>query len=143
MTEKKDGLELEKKESNKNQIFIAVVRIRGGINTGLKAKETMDYLSLFNRNYCSVHKNSPSLQGMLKACKDYVTWGEISEEVLKDLISKRSEKNPKDETKTKKFFRLNSPLKGYGRKGMKLPFIKGGALGYRGEKINDLIKRML
>ena len=43
----------------------------------------------------------------------------------------------------KKFFRLSPPRKGFGRKGIKFAFTKGGALGYRGIKINDLIKRML
>ncbi|MCH8329067.1 MAG: 50S ribosomal protein L30, partial [Nanoarchaeota archaeon] len=43
----------------------------------------------------------------------------------------------------KKIFRLNSPKKGYGRKGVKISFTKGGALGYRGDKIKDLILRMI
>ena len=45
--------------------------------------------------------------------------------------------------KIRKNFRLNSPRKGYGRKGIKVSFNEGGALGYRGNKINDLIKRMI
>ena len=45
--------------------------------------------------------------------------------------------------KIKKIFRLNSPKKGYGRKGIKVSFNNGGALDYRGDKINDLIKRMI
>ena len=36
-----------------------------------------------------------------------------------------------------------SEKKGYGRKGIKTPFSKGGALGYRGDKINDMIQRMM
>ena len=43
----------------------------------------------------------------------------------------------------KPFFRLNPPVKGFDRKGIKVPFSLGGALGYRKEKINDLIKRMV
>ena len=45
--------------------------------------------------------------------------------------------------KIKKYFRLNPPRKGFGRKGIKHPYQSGGALGYRGEAINDLIKRMV
>ena len=43
----------------------------------------------------------------------------------------------------KKVFRLNPPRKGYGRKGIKVPYSNHGVLGYRGVKINDLIERMV
>jgi large subunit ribosomal protein L30 len=49
----------------------------------------------------------------------------------------------KDLPGLKTYFRLNPPRKGFERGGIKKPFTQGGALGYRGEKINDLIKRML
>jgi len=38
-------------------------------------------------------------------------------------------------------FRLNPPKKGY--KSIKKSYKEGGALGYRGEKINNLIQRMI
>jgi len=43
----------------------------------------------------------------------------------------------------KPVFRLKPPSKGYDRGGIKQPYTKGGALGYRSEKINDLLKRMI
>lgn len=43
----------------------------------------------------------------------------------------------------KLFFKLSPPRKGFERKGVKVPFSMGGVLGYRKEKINDLLKRML
>ncbi len=43
----------------------------------------------------------------------------------------------------KPVFRLKPPEKGFERGGIKKSFPVGGALGYRGEKINDLIERML
>ncbi len=49
----------------------------------------------------------------------------------------------KDIPGLKPFFRLNPPTKGYAPKGTKKPFSLGGALGYRKDKINDLIQRML
>ena len=45
--------------------------------------------------------------------------------------------------KDKKMINLHPPRGGFERKGIKIPFKVGGALGYRGEKISDLIKRML
>lgn len=43
----------------------------------------------------------------------------------------------------KNFFRLSPPRKGFEKKGIKKPFSLGGALGYRKEMINELVKRML
>jgi large subunit ribosomal protein L30 len=43
----------------------------------------------------------------------------------------------------KPVFRLSPPAKGYDRGGIKHPYTLGGALGYRGEKINELIERMI
>jgi large subunit ribosomal protein L30 len=39
--------------------------------------------------------------------------------------------------------RLHPPRGGYERKGIKISFNLGGALGYRGDKINKLISKML
>jgi len=49
----------------------------------------------------------------------------------------------KDVPGMKPFFRLKPPKGGFERGGIKKPFSLGGALGYRKEKINDLIKRMI
>ncbi|MBS3150985.1 50S ribosomal protein L30 [Candidatus Woesearchaeota archaeon] len=52
-------------------------------------------------------------------------------------------KNLKDIPGLKLFFRLSPPRKGLEAKGIKVPFSQGGVLGYRKEKINDLIMRMI
>ena len=49
----------------------------------------------------------------------------------------------KDIPGIKQFFRLKPPIKGFERGGIKKPFSLGGALGYRKNHINDLIKRMI
>ena len=43
----------------------------------------------------------------------------------------------------KPYFRLKPPEHGFERKGIKQPYSMGGALGYRKDKINELIRRML
>jgi len=43
----------------------------------------------------------------------------------------------------KPFFKLKPPVGGFERGGIKKPYSLGGVLGYRKEKINDLIRRML
>jgi large subunit ribosomal protein L30 len=130
--------------------------------TGIKTKieDTLNMLRLYKYNYCSVLPNNPIYAGMLKKAKDYITWGEIDDETFKILVDKRGEEfHGREEDskgkikyndfvvannkKIKKYFRLNPPRKGFERNGIKHSFQQGGALGYRGEKINDLIKRMV
>ena len=145
---------------SKNQSRIAAIRLRGRTQIKTKIEETIKMIRLYKNNYCVVFPNNPLYLGMLKKAKDYLTWGEIDDETFNALIDKRGEQFSGRETdsksrikyseyfvhnnkKYKKYFRLNSPRKGLGRKGLKHSFKDGGALGYRGASINGLIKRMI
>jgi len=155
--EQKNNDSLEEKKESKQ---LAAVRIRGITQIKSKIEDTLRMLRLYRKNYCCVLPSNPVYNGMLKNAKDYITWGELDDETFKLLIDKRGEEfngreidsNKKikynhffvvDNKKIKKYFRLNAPRKGFGRKGIKHPFSSGGALGYRGNKINELIKRMI
>ena len=139
---------------------IAIIRIRGITGVKHDIDDTLKKLRLYKSNCCVILPNTPAYLGMIRKVKDYVTWGEIDEKTYKDLIDKRSEEYKGDVSdrqgkiqykgfsdsngkKIKKLFRLNSPKKGYGRKGVKVSFKNGGALGPREDKINDLIQRMI
>ncbi len=139
---------------------LAAIRIRGLTMVNTKIQDTMKMLRLYKNNFCAVLPNTPIYTGMLKKAKDYITWGEIDDETFKMLVEKRGEQfrgmesDSKDKIKyndfvlidnkkIKRYFRLSPPRKGFGRKGIKHSFKVGGALGYRGDKINDLIKRMV
>lgn len=147
-------------ETKESKGDFAVIRIRGLTGVKTPIENTMKLLRLYRKNFCVIVPDNEKYLGMIKKAKDYVTWGEIDEETFELLVEKRGEEYKGRETdrkgkieyrkfvkigdkKIKKFFRLNMPRKGFGRKGIKVAFSKGGALGYRGEKINDLIKRML
>ena len=52
-------------------------------------------------------------------------------------------KELKDVPGLKLFFKLSPPVKGFERKGVKVPYSLGGVLGYRKEKINELLSRMV
>ncbi|MBD3249695.1 50S ribosomal protein L30 [Candidatus Woesearchaeota archaeon] len=140
--------------------MISIIRVRGKNKLSKEINKTLDMLRLYNNNYCVMISPTPVIKGMLQKVKDYVTWGEIDEKTMSELIEKRGEEFKGAESdkkgninykrfieikgkKLKPFFRLNPPKKGYGRKGIKVPFKLGGALGDRKEKINDLIRRML
>lgn len=147
---------MEKQKKNK----IAVILVRGLVGVKTPIKDTLKMLRLNNKNNCVVIDDSPINRGMLKKVKDYITWGEITQETFEELVEKRGEeykgveKDNKEKIKYnkffkhndknyKKYFRLNPPKKGFGRKGIKIPFKVGGALGDRKEKINEIIQRML
>jgi large subunit ribosomal protein L30 len=150
-----------------------VIRVRGQPDVNYNIEHTMGLLGLNKVNNCAVIPENPSTKGMLQVIKDYCTWGEINEETLAALIRARGKvvgDKPLDDTYLKEnsefatvdemakaiiennykmkdvvgvkpIFRLHPPIKGY--EGNKRSFQNGGALGYRGAKINDLVNRMI
>lgn len=121
----------EEKKSKK----IAAILIRGLVEVKQEVKDTLRMLNLQKKNACVILEDTPVNRGMLKKCENYITYGEVSEETIKEL----KEKRPTE----KKYFSLHPPIGGFERKGIKKPFNLKGALGYRAEKINDLIKKMI
>ncbi len=117
---------------------IAIIRLRG--RTGLKfdIANTLRLLRLERINTCLVVNETPQLLGMLRKSKDYITWGYIADDVLKELIQKRRKKGEE-----RLFFRLNPAKGGLGSRGIKASFSNSGALGDRKEKINDLLRKMM
>jgi len=112
---------------------LAVVRVRGLVHIRHDFEYALRMLSLIKRNHCVVVEDSPSINGTLEKVKHFVTWGPVNEQTLAALKKRGGEK----------VFALSPPRKGYGRKGIKIQFKVGGALGDRGEKINDLVMRMV
>lgn len=147
--------------------MIAVIRIRGRVGVRKEIEDTMKMLRLHRKHHCVLLKMNDSVKGMLQKVKDYVTWGEISEDVLKRLVEKRgrkigdkrlskeevvkvleelskSEEQPSKvliKLGLKPVFRLAPPSKGF-KKSIKQHYPKG-ELGYRGSAINELLERMI
>lgn len=151
---------------------LAVVLIRGLVNTSPDVRKTLELLRLQKKHACTVIDNNEVAKGMLQKVKDYVTFGEITEEFYVEMLEKRgeligkvkvSESKDVDSKKVAKeffageirvkdlelkynikpFFRLHPPIKGFERKGIKMPYQKGGVLGNRADKISELITKML
>lgn len=151
----------------------AVIRVRGQPDVNRDIQHTMMLLGVNKVNHCAILPENPSTKGMLQVVKDYCTWGEIDQETLAALIRSRgkiagdkditddylkensefstveelakaiieNDYRMRDVEAAKPVFRLHPPVKGY--EGNKRSYKNGGALGYRGEAINDLIARML
>ncbi|MFN4133762.1 MAG: 50S ribosomal protein L30 [Candidatus Hadarchaeales archaeon] len=151
--------------------FIAV-RIRGGVKARGEVEDTLRMLGLTRINHCVLLDYTDSIQGMLQKAKDYITWGEAKPETVEILLKKRgrlagdkklaeeivqkagfssvkdfAEKLCAGKAKIsavpglKKVFRLHPPRGGF--KATKRYFKDLGDLGYRGEAINELVKRMV
>ena len=142
--------------------IFAVVRIRGSVGITKDLADTLMMLRLHRINHCVIVLKNQNFDGMLHKARNFITWGEINKETLEKLVAKRgrfagdkrvtdlnyakelahlilSGKNVK-ETGIKPVFRLSPPSKGY--KSTKALFPKG-SLGYMGERINELLKRMI
>ena len=159
-------------EKNAERKCFAVVKVRGTISAQREARETLELLRLAHTNHAILLDNRPSFMGMLYRVQNYVTWGEISKETLALMLQKRGRLSggkkltPEAVEKfgyksiddlaeaiadckveyqklpnVRPVFKLHPPKKGFKGK-IKKSYAAGGEAGYRGEAINDLIKRM-
>jgi len=119
--------------------MIALVRIKGRVGLSKDINETLDRLRVRRKYTCVVLKGSPEELGMIDKLRDFVAYGEISADTYKELVKQRGKKGK--DGKLKPFFRLHPPRKGIESK--KHFGVGKGVLGNNGDKINDLILRML
>ncbi|MGD0644522.1 MAG: 50S ribosomal protein L30 [Candidatus Bathyarchaeia archaeon] len=152
---------------------IVVVKIRGTVSAQRETRETLDFLHLVHTNHAVLIDSRPAYKGMLQRVNSYVTWGEPSKETIVMMLQKRArlagdkkltneyikkagyksiddlaeaimnckvqfQKLPEMQPR----FKLHPPSKGYKGK-TKRGFKAGGEAGYRGEAINELLKRMV
>ncbi len=152
---------------------MVAVKVRGSISAQREARDTLDMLLISHTNHAVIVNDSPSYVGMLKRVQSYVTWGEVSKETLALMLQKRGRlagnKRLTDADAEKlgyktlseladavasckvnyqklpgitPIFKLHPPKKGFKGK-TKKSYRAGGEAGYRGEAINELLKRMI
>ncbi|MGC8678817.1 MAG: 50S ribosomal protein L30 [Fervidicoccaceae archaeon] len=155
--------------------LIAIIRLKGRVNIKEEEEKTLQLLRLKKKYNMSVYpKDLPGLDGMLNKVRHLVTWGEINEETLEEVLRKRGrisgnrrlndaalkelfnidsvhvlaqkifngEIKLHEQEKIKPIFRLHPPKGGFKRSTRKY-FEVGGELGYRGDAINELIRKMI
>lgn len=151
---------------------LLAIRIRGGVNAPVRIEDTLRMLRMERNNTATFLDDRPEYLGMLQKAKDWITWGEPTLETIRLLLEKRGEvpgggRIDAEMLKTlgyddldalaaalhacqvefnkldgvKPFFRLHPPSKGFKRT-VKRPYRAGGELGYRGDAINELARRM-
>ena len=152
---------------------LAVVRVRGKVNVRKEIEDTLKMLNLTRSCHATLIDDRPSYRGMLQKVQNQVSWGEVSKEVIVLLLKKRGRlignRRVTDEyarkigfesieelaealynlkvefnklPEVKPVFRLHPPSKGY-KGSVKKSWKSGGVTGYRGEAINDLLKKMM
>ncbi len=142
--------------------MIAVIRISGLVEIPKDVKETLNRLRLRRKYKCIIVSRKPEMLGMIAKVRNFVAYGRIDRETLIELIKKRGKAlgNKKIKIEAEKiadellnakiekgisefglkpFFSLHPPRGGINSK---MHFPKG-VLGDNGEKINELIRRML
>ncbi len=148
-----------------------IVRVRGSVHSRHDVVETLRYLHLTRPNHTTVVPETPSVRGMLTTVQGYVTWGEAEPDTVSLLLQERGEtvagervtaatitdiapgkdlpaitravvaNGLTDVRGLKPLFRLRAPKGGW--RSTKKPFTLGGALGYRGRAVNELVRRMM
>jgi len=68
-----------------------VIRVRGTTGVNRDIADTLKMLRLHRINHAVLVEDNPSYKGMLQKAKDYITWGEVNNETLSEIISKRGE----------------------------------------------------
>ena len=152
---------------------IVAVKVRGEVSAQREARETSALLGITHTNHAVIIDSRPAYLGMLQRAQSYVTWGEATQETVTAMLKQRAKigggKKLTDEYAQKlgfkgiddlaeavysckaeisklegvqTTFRLRPPRKGYKGK-TKKSFRAGGEAGYRGEAINELVKRMV
>jgi len=152
-------------------VSYVAIRLRGTVNVNGRIRMTLDSLNLKHVNNLVVVPEDEHTLGMLKKAKDYITWGNLDEATaelllrhkvmvegdhpLKEDFLKESgidgfpeaaqklsaSEGSLKELGVKRVVRM-APAKG-GLRTIKRSFVSHGDLGFRGDDINGLIKRMM
>ncbi len=152
---------------------LAVIRVRGLGESSPDIEKTLKILRLNKNCHITLVDNRPSFLGMLTTVENFVTWGEISQKTLLQLLKKRGKviggEQLSDSHLEKLGFKtleelaaalynLTADFRHLGiikpvfqahppRKGykgkVKKKYSQGGVTGYRGEAINELVEKMI
>lgn len=127
--------------------MIAVIRIHGRVDVSFKIKDTLDRLRIQKKLNCVfVDEKDKIKMGMVLRVKDYVMYGEVSDEFVKKVVEARGEliDKTKKEMKTlkniKPWIRLHPPRGGFKRSTKQT--VPVGILG-RHKDISKIMEKML
>lgn len=115
--------------------MIAAIRVRGTRDVPHKTRTTLDNINLDKRNQCVIYEDNESIRGMLKQAKDFITYGEISDETVEAI-----EESKEVEVEHGTVISLAPPSGGF--RDTKRNVNQAGALGRR-ENLDELLEKMI
>ncbi len=68
---------------------ILAIRVRGQVGVRPQIEDTLEKLLLGRLHQARLFTVTPSIDGMITKSKDYITWGEPTEELIEKLLKKR------------------------------------------------------
>ncbi len=141
--------------------MILAIRIRGQVGLPFFIKESLFRLRLRRKYSAVLIKPTKENLKLIQKMRNYIAYGDVDKETLKELISKRAEpldkskkidaekivaeleKRTLEELKIKPFFRLHPPRGGIDAKKHYVAGKGKGVLGDNKKDINKLVRRML
>ncbi len=151
---------------------LAIVRIRGYAGAPWYINDTLKMLRLPRKFNSMIYPMNDSVVGMLRKAEPYITWGELNFDGALSLVSRLKTRRPLAEIPALKELgiktpeelakaiveekvylhelgndvilpiRLHPPSGGFKGK-INRPYKMKGEFGYRGNEINELIRRMV
>ncbi len=148
-----------------------VLQVRGEVNQSGEVRDTLDMLNLGSVNHFTIVPDEDSYRGMVFKVNDYVAYGEPDSDTVALLLRERGE-TPEGEPVDDDYvaekseygdvdalaealvdgettlrdaglsptIRLHPPRKGHD--GVKKAASEGGVLGYHGDDLDELLRRM-
>jgi large subunit ribosomal protein L30 len=111
-------------------VKLLAIRLRGEVGVRKGIEDTMQMLGLKRRYSGVLLDQNENTMGMVRKIESFIAWGEVSTDTIAALKERAKAKG----------FGLKPPVGGL--RAIKLVWPKGD-LGYRGDKINELAKRMI
>jgi large subunit ribosomal protein L30 len=87
----------------------AVVRIRGRTHIKKEVEDTMRYMGLTRKNYCTILPEGETATRMIFKAKDYITWGPVDEKTVEALLKERG-RIAGDKKLTDQYVKANSKI---------------------------------
>ncbi|MBR9679640.1 MAG: hypothetical protein GOU99_01155 [Candidatus Altiarchaeota archaeon] len=115
--------------------MLGILKIRSAIGALPGIRKTIELLKLNKKFTLTVVQDNKNMRGMIQKIKDYVTWGELSKEILETLAANMTPSGEKI-----KIFHMHPPKGGFKRTIKK--HYPRGELGFR-KDMNELVIRML
>jgi len=83
-------ISLKRNQEQVEEITLCVLRVRGAHGMRRTIQRTLHLMNLYSVNSATILRSTPIIRGMLQKSKDYISFGPVSEDILKNMLKKRA-----------------------------------------------------